>query len=110
MKADLNDTVYITFDLFEEKKRGNCITLYVRGVFIDHCNELMPEWLNMVKRVPDSEDLSPNNSREALQQNGLLPLIKKNPVQKSMEMFEMKDGYKKSYAKFGECLSIDIKL
>jgi len=108
--ADLNDTVYITFDLFEVKKRENCIKLYVRRMFIDHCNELLPEWLNMVKRVPVSEDLSPNNSREALQQNGLLPFIKKNLVQKSLEMFEMKDVYQKSYEKFGVCLSIDIKL
>ncbi|MCP3804937.1 molecular chaperone HtpG [Allokutzneria sp. A3M-2-11 16] len=88
-------------DLFmRDGKRG--IQLYVKRVFImDDCESLIPEYLRFVKGVVDAQDLSLNVSRETLQQDRQIQLIRKRLVKKILATVkDLQAGDSEKYAKF----------
>jgi len=85
------------------------IKLYVRRVFItDDFKDMMPNYLNFIRGVVDSDDLPLNVSRETLQQHKLLKVIKKKLVRKALDMIKKLDA--EAYVEFWKEYSTNVKL
>jgi molecular chaperone HtpG len=94
--------------LYKDYKMGP--TLYVKRVQImDHCEELIPQYLRFVKGVVDSSDLPLNVSREILQHNRQMEIMKTSITKKVLDtLADMKnddyENYLKIHAEFGRIL------
>ena len=93
----------------KEYKKG--LALYSSGVMImEKCEELLPDYYNFVRGVVDSSDLSLNISRELLQQNHELKLIRKNIEKKiKNELASMRDNDREKYEEFWKAFGRVIK-
>ncbi|MCX2729832.1 molecular chaperone HtpG [Saccharopolyspora sp. NFXS83] len=98
------------FDLFSrDQKRG--AQLYVKRVFImDDCEELMPEYLRFIKGVVDAQDLSLNVSREILQQDRRIQMVRRRLVKKILTTVqEVQSNDAERYATFWENFGQAVK-
>merc|ERR1712021_251116 len=98
------------FNDYGQKKTDN-IKMYVRRVFItDDFTDMMPKYLSFIKGVVDSDDLPLNVSRETLQQNKLLRVIKKKLVRKALDMLKKMtdEDYEKFYKEFGTNVKLGV--
>nr|QKY88642.1 Hsp 90-alpha [Tetracapsuloides bryosalmonae] len=99
------------FDLFDNKKKKSSISLYNRRVLVmKNAEDMLPEYLNFVKGMVDAADLPLNISREHLQQNKVIKIIRKNLVKKVFEAIEDVVNNEEDYKKFYEQFSKNLKL
>ncbi|OLR64926.1 molecular chaperone HtpG [Peptoniphilus porci] len=98
------------FDFLNPDRKGG-LELYSNGVLImEKCEDLLPDYLNFVKGVVDSEDISLNISREMLQKTRELQLIKKNIEKKILEeLAKILKNDREKYAQFFKNFGISLK-
>lgn len=98
------------FDFLSPERKGG-LELYSNGVLImEKCQDLLPDYLNFVKGVVDSEDISLNISREMLQKTRELQLIKKNIEKKILdELAKILKNDREKYAEFFKNFGVSLK-
>ena len=100
-------------DLFHPEGHHG-LQLYVKRVFImDDCKELIPSYLRFVKGVVDASDLSLNVSREILQKDRQIQLIRKRLVRKVLDTLketldDKREDYRKFWLEFGRVVKEGI--
>lgn len=94
------------FDLFNRDGHTG-VQLYVKRVFImGDCDELMPEYLRFIKGVVDAQDMSLNVSREILQQDRQIKVIRRSLTKKVLSAIKdlqanRPDDYATFWTQFG---------
>jgi molecular chaperone HtpG len=94
------------FDLFNRDAHTG-VQLYVKRVFImGDCDELVPEYLRFVKGVVDAQDMSLNVSREILQQDRQIKVIRRSLTKKVLSAIKdlqsnRPDDYTTFWTQFG---------
>jgi molecular chaperone HtpG len=98
-------------NVFERGVKQNNIKLYVRKVFVsDNSAVLCPEWLHFISGIVDTDDLPLNVSREILQENKVIKVIKKAVVKKSIDMLKSAMNDMDNYLKIYKTYQKNIKL
>lgn len=102
------------FNMFTvDEKKHSKMKLYARRVLIsDECDDLLPDWLNFVSGVVDSYDLPLNVSREILQENKFMSIMKKHIVKKCIAALtsfsEDEAAYAEWYPQFSKSLKLGV--
>ena len=104
----LDDSCAVKAPAWEEPQRlraEGSVATHVTNEFLDDCDELIPEWLNFVKGVVDSEDILLSVYRETLLRNKILRVIRKNLAKKYLEYIKgIADSEEHPLNIFGESL------
>jgi len=113
-KIDYTGLIFIPgskpFDLFHPDRKQS-LKLYVKRIFItDHCEDLLPGWLRFLKGIVDSEDLPLNISRETLQANPLIAMIRAGLVKRVLgELTKIAEKEPERYLKFWNTFGAVLK-
>ena len=91
------------FDMYDASSKRRGVRLFVKRVFVmDECTELVPEYLRFIRGIIDSDDLSLNVSREVLQQNQVVTMMRKQVVKQSLDLLDQLAENAEEYGEFWE--------